>query len=268
MFKGLIPLNIWRNFDEPQIAKLGIYIYALRDPRDGKIFYVGQGTNGRLFDHFREAEDILKKGKEPSSKILRILDIWKNEEDVEWVILAHNLEGKAVNFVESAVHDALKESTNGALLNDYTPPSSSLLTKEAVLALCATQVNPNKPYDFVFLFPIQNALADGKNEYEATRGNWYVKKEYRNKNGFAVGLNKGFSRGSFKITGWIPTEDEKFKFEGKQYSPLENKHWNKILQRAAGYWKRGNYLIVKFDGKGKASIIRGAGEAKDWFAIE
>ena len=51
-------MNNQRNFDTLQIERLGKYIYALRDPRDKKIFYVGQGTGNRVFDHFNEADAV------------------------------------------------------------------------------------------------------------------------------------------------------------------------------------------------------------------
>lgn len=44
-----------RSFDELEKHNLSKYVYALRDPRDGKIFYIGQGENNRIFDHFFEA---------------------------------------------------------------------------------------------------------------------------------------------------------------------------------------------------------------------
>ena len=34
---------------------LNHYVYILRGPRDGKVFYVGQGTNARVLAHLREA---------------------------------------------------------------------------------------------------------------------------------------------------------------------------------------------------------------------
>ena len=85
-------MNTQRTFDILQKEKLGKYVYALRDPRDGKIFYVGQGINDRVFEHFNEADNCINSSmpfKQMSSKIIRILDSWNKNEDVEWIILAH-----------------------------------------------------------------------------------------------------------------------------------------------------------------------------------
>ena len=77
-------MNNCRQFDQLQVSRLGKYIYALRDPRDRKIFYVGQGTGNRVFDHFNEADALYKEAVNlqiVSSKTLRILDIWKHDFD-------------------------------------------------------------------------------------------------------------------------------------------------------------------------------------------
>jgi len=36
-------------------AKLGVYIYALRDPRTKAVFYVGKGTGDRIYHHVWDA---------------------------------------------------------------------------------------------------------------------------------------------------------------------------------------------------------------------
>jgi hypothetical protein len=36
----------------PVVAeRIGWYVYALRDPRDGRLFYVGKGVGNRVFQH-------------------------------------------------------------------------------------------------------------------------------------------------------------------------------------------------------------------------
>ncbi|WP_157778355.1 hypothetical protein [Massilia violaceinigra] len=50
--------NVIRTFSSGIDKKLGEYIYALRDPRDNKIFYIGKGNGNQAiagppqhFDH-------------------------------------------------------------------------------------------------------------------------------------------------------------------------------------------------------------------------
>jgi hypothetical protein len=261
-------MNEQRAFDVLQKDKLGKYIYALRDPRDGKIFYVGQGMNDRVFEHFNQANNCLNSNKsfnQLSSKIVRILDIWKNNEDVEWMILSHNLP------TENEVADYI-ESQNGETLNEVSPPKSSRLLPNDLEAMAAEFVNPIIAYKKVFIFPIQNALNKGVDSYNATRTMWSVNEKYRNlKKSYAVGLKNSISKGSFEIDTWISVEGiNKHEFVSDEhpkpnnYQPLLNKNWNNVLAKAKGFWQRGNYLIVEFNGEGKFRIVRGSQDTATW----
>lgn len=268
--------NNQRAFDPLQIDKLGNYIYALRDPRDRKIFYVGQGSSNRLFEHFNEAEQCLKSGTSftgMSSKVIRILDIWGNEEDVEWVILAHDIPADKfiVDALESIAYDGISESQNGDLLNEHSTPNSTRLSQEEIADMSASPVNPANACT-VFVFPIHVALTGAPSVYDATRSAWSVTTNNRALAGsYAVGLQNAISRGSFEIDHWTPVAGSgKHEFESPghpaaiTYAPLLNSKWTKVLSVAKGYWQRGNYLIVEFDGNGKFKVIHGSSDRTTW----
>lgn len=251
-----------RFFSSREQEALGTYVYCLRDPRDKKIFYVGQGTGDRVFQHFNDAEACLNGGNALDPKILRILEIWHVEEDVDWRILARKLGDERtiplIDIVESAVIDALSESQNGSPLNLISGKHSSALSPEELRVMDATPVNPPQPYPAVFLFPIQNAIANGCSPYDATRMSWAVSPRYRNISGaMAVGIKGAISFGSFQVERWLDTDNGKQLFEGSEYPALFNKNWVKIISASKGYWQRGNYLVVEFDGKGQFRFLRG-----------
>jgi hypothetical protein len=272
-------MNSQRKFNPG--TKLGTYVYILRDPRDRKVFYVGQGTGDRLFSHFNDADSAINNGltlKDIDSKTIRIIDIWKNDEDVEWVIIAHDLSNsntskKVSDIAEAVVFDALYESQNGATLNINTPPNSSSLSPDQLLAMSAPFVNPRVSIPAVFIFPIQNALVKGATPYDATRYAWNVTLPYKSmKPAFAVGLENSISVGSFEIDSWsnvIVNGQTKQEFKApnhpnpSDYQPLLNQNWNKVIAIAKGFWQRGNYLVAEFDGKGKFRILRGSSD-KTW----
>lgn len=63
------------HFSEKSLKALGkCYVYGLIDPRTNKIFYIGKGSDNRVFDHEKEAEKSLTSEKQ---KIDTIKDIKK-----------------------------------------------------------------------------------------------------------------------------------------------------------------------------------------------
>ncbi len=60
-------------FSEKSIESLnGFYVYALIDPRNDKIFYIGKGTGNRVFSHEVESDKSLKSEKVKLQKIREI----------------------------------------------------------------------------------------------------------------------------------------------------------------------------------------------------
>lgn len=266
MFGNIDIGNANRNFDMLQQERLGLYVYALLDPRDGKIFYIGQGRNNRIFDHFNDAENKLRSNRILSSKEIRILDIWKNSEDVVWKIIAHKLSDESANATEAALIDSMSVSPNGPCLNEVRGPRSSMLSEGEVATLGASPVNPDTSYSSVFMFPVHNALSDSReNIYEATRAAWSVSKHNRSRESHAVGIKNGISIGGFSIDRWKQHGD-KFAFSGADDKSLVNFDWKPIISQTIGYWQRGNYLIVEFDGHGLFRFLRGS-QKRDWLEL-
>lgn len=273
--ESLIPQNQdMREFDPIQKEYLEEYIYALIDPRDNKVFYIGQskGNSNRVFDHFNEAEDYLNDNtKSLSSKVLRIIDIWLNEEDVEWAIVACRIDkdSNPLDIVESALIDILPLSQNGPALNAISGHHSTYLTKEGVAELAAARINPTQAFETVFIFPVHNSISDGTSVYEATRKYWYVTQANQNiQNAVAIGLSNNISKGVFSIDSWnLNTSNKKHEFNGSELNnDLKNKNWWNIIQKSKGYWQRGNYLIIELDGNGKFRFIRGNPD-KGWYDL-
>lgn len=263
-----------RKFDDLLGEKLGNYVYALRDPRDNKVFYIGQATHkDRIFSHFIEAEKYLNgQTNQPTPKILRIIEIWSEEEDVDWFILAHGLNNNTnvLDAIESAAIDLLSISQNGVALNRVAGPHSTLLTHDMMLNLGAAPVNPNIKISTVFIFPIQRRLAEGDTPYKATSGVWYVSEKFRNTKGaIAVGLSNYISKGVFKIDNWHDFNG-KHQFSGQETNlvDLYNKNWYQIISSSLGYWQRGNYLIIEFNGKGQFRFKRGNPDKKTWYDLK
>lgn len=263
--------NLQRNFDLRTQDELQHYVYALRDPRDRKIFYIGEGKGDRVFAHFNEAKDLLSiYNNELSSKVSRIHEIWREDLDVEWFIIRHGMDQHIACEVEAAVIDALEASMNGSPLNiirgNNTP--RGILTPETIKVFTAPHVVPMKNIT-VFVFPIQNALKsqieiNENTVYSATKGDWNIASQYRNiENSYAVGLVSGFSKGAYKIAQWREVEGGKCSFIIADEPPpkvsdvLLNKNWLNIIAAAKGFYQWGNHLVVEFNDRNEFKILRG-----------
>lgn len=268
--------NTKRKFDRKVAKILGDYVYVLRDPRDNKVFYVGKGEGNRLFAHFNEADKVLKSKKQNTwtAKLRRIVEIWEEDLDVDWWIVRYNLKSGTTPpldafDVEASLIDVLEISQNGPALNDIAgrrKTTRGILSADDVAALAAPTVNPKKPYPAVFIFPIQNALEQRANVYDATRRWWAVSQAYRSlPTPVAVGIANGITQGIFEIKQWAPASG-KWEFTGTDVTnghALANTSWLTIIGAAMGYWQRGNYLIIELNGKGKYRFLRGSTN-KEW----
>jgi hypothetical protein len=266
-FEGISAGNDKRSFTPAEKTVVtGHYVYVLQDPRDGKVFYAGQGVNDEVFVHFKQAEIFLKGKRKPTRKILRIIDIWCQDEDVTWYFIAHGLDAETANRIEAAVIDAFTYSQNGTLLNEINGIHSTLLLPEDIGRKAAPPVSVTAPC-IVFIFPIHNALREGKEVYEAVRSAWRVNEHNRSLDAYAVGLEQGIASGAYKIGAWRRT-GERFEFDQDENAPLaaelKKKDWRYVVSPAMGYYQRGNYLIAQFDGKGSCRLLRGAGPNAEW----
>lgn len=254
-----------RFFDEIEKKHLKKYIYCLRDPRANQIFYIGQGENDRLFSHFNYADICYNTHRKAEKLTQKIINIWNDNKDVEWYIVAHNI-NHCADEIESSLISTLKLQNNCHLLNDTIGNNSSFLTKEDLVKIAAPPINPDKEINNVFLFPIHNALNEVNDIYESTRRSWRITNKFRNlKPSYAVGLVNGISIGAYKINGWnlFDKATNKYEFYGENYNYFLNYNWRNITSHTQ-YWNRGNHLVVNFNGKGEFKFLRGYGDLEQW----
>ena len=90
-------------FDAKVCEAIATYVYALRDPRDGAVFYVGKGVASRCFDHIAEARD----GRRRTARLDTIRAIRACGLDVEIDILRHGLDSNTASEVEASLIDVL-----------------------------------------------------------------------------------------------------------------------------------------------------------------
>lgn len=231
-------------FNQRTIEALAYYVYALVDPRDNLIFYIGKGKGNRVFQH---AKDALNENDQ-SLKLDIIRSILREGKQVNLFILRHNLTEETALIVESTLIDLLtfnKFNKTNQLANIvagyhqwdegikdvdeinaiYDCPKISINHNETLLL-----VSLNKSFD--------QAKANGvyrRNDiYESTRKYWWISKNMPQEIKYVLGVYKGVVRSVIEVKSWkwtmIAEDGTIFKrnrciFEGKliEDSPYINK---------------------------------------------
>ena len=191
-------------------AVLNHYVYALRDPRDGRVFYVGKGFQSRIHAHTIEA------GKDLASerKKLRVInEIHSAGLSVDLLFLRYGIEDDETAFtVEQAVIDAFAADghplTN--LVRGHNSGTHGLAALPAVVARYRAEPCPAIPYPVV-MFKIQNGWRPDMNDaqvYDQTRGHWRIAPWVRDRAQYALGIAYGVVRGAYRIDpgSWFPSE--------------------------------------------------------------
>ena len=152
-------------------ARLGHYVYALVDPRDETIFYVGKATaNNRAFDH-------LKANKGEGEKLKRIREIKASGGLPKVEILRYGLGSLSESFnVEAAVIDAigLENLTNKIRGQgiEYGRQTAAEVERLYGSKPVAVEQLP-EPYMIFFLEETYSPTDSEQEIYDNTRQFWY-----------------------------------------------------------------------------------------------
>lgn len=204
--------------------KLGWYVYLLRDPRDGQVFYVGKGTGNRVFAH----EAVVRKdlglnadgdltadyeadeADVESSKNTRIRDIVQAGMHVEHLIARHGLSSDEHAYdVEAALIDVVSavrpQPTLTNIMGGHHSDVRGLMSAVDAMAIYEAPAAP--PIDvpaILFRIPLLWYPAMPPQElFLATRG-WWRLGARREKARYAFAVSKGVIRAVYRIDTWRP----------------------------------------------------------------
>ncbi len=228
-------------FSQAVIENLGFYVYFLRDPRDGKIFYVGKGERNRIFKHLACALET----SDESDKLETIRKIVNSGRKVEHFILRHGLTEECAFALEAALIDFLGKNNLANIQSGHHEKEFGIKTTDEISALYdAEELSAD---DLIMLININKHYKQGmtdKELYEATRKAWVIG-EKRNKAKYAIAVCRGLTRETYEIKSW----EESQKYKGR---------WEFIGVRAPeNIRKKYNYKSVKiYFEKGAANPIK------------
>lgn len=214
--------------------KLGHYVYALRDPRDKKIFYVGKGVNDRVLAH---ANGMIGNDDPKSMKEQTIKEIHNQGLEVDaWIVQSGLKDHDHAFATESAVYGTLKlldpslETASFALTNIVVPPNfheSGLIQLEEAIALFGEPAESQFiPHNSVFIKPTTTWRRGMKAEelWEATHGWWIANEKRISAIRYVISIPNFVIRGVWEVpsNGWRqqkrgdrgfdPTKDKKPRF--------------------------------------------------------
>ncbi|GAB3710159.1 hypothetical protein GCM10027592_46900 [Spirosoma flavus] len=210
-------------FDEKTKQSLKYYVYMLVDPKNNIPFYIGKGSNDRLFQHLDCAlsdEDI------SNVKYETIRKIQDNGGVVGHVIVRHGLTEEQAFEVEASLIDAFNFS--GILLSNKVGGHNSiekgLMTCEEVKGLYNAEPLDDLPQDCVII-NINRKYERGYGEnaiYNATKGTWAINKaELQDSKGnilrkYVLSEYKGLIVEVFKVSRWFT--------QMREYNPTAKRH--------------------------------------------
>lgn len=241
------------------------YVYALVDPRNQRIFYIGKGTGNRVFNHVNEALDNTEK---ETAKLDSIRDIKKSGKEILQYIIRNSLSEEEAFFLESVLIDTLSfkkfnldTDLSNIILGHHNEEQRLLINQFKSTILTTTELNafystePIKTFRHkIMAININKTYKNDKlteyhpNIYEAVRKSWKINLKKAEQADFVFAEYKGIVRAIFKPKEWYSKDGNRYMFDGDKVDDKEilDLYLNKTIER-----KRGNMNPVRYFGYNK-----------------
>lgn len=163
------------SFSEKALNSLnGFYVYALVDPRDDKVFYIGKGTGNRVFSHEIESE---KTDESKKQKLQKILEIKKDGFFVKRLIVNWGLSEDEAFAAEATLINLLNCIPSFQLSNEVSGHHvhESLTTEEFELQYGAIPLETEDIKHSILVIKINKLYRKGMSQaelYDSVRGFW------------------------------------------------------------------------------------------------
>jgi len=193
-------------FPHAVLSKVGIYVYLYRDPRDGKIFYVGKGKGQRAFQHLSDEKDGPKKRK--------IQEIREAGLQPKIEILTHGLkESETALKIEAALIDLIGVDHLANEVRGYEAISHGKMDVDQLIALynAPRVVIRDKG---VLLIRINRLFRHGMSPaelYEATRGVWKIGRR-RDSVRLVLAIYQGVVKEVYQVRRWELADWQAYRF--------------------------------------------------------
>lgn len=241
-----------KSFSEKAIAALGgFYVYALIDPRNSEVFYIGKGKDNRVFSHEMESG---KSREVEKAKLKRIQSIQKDGNDVKRVIVNWGLSESESFIAEATLINMMKMIKGAHLTNEVSGHHvhECLTVEEFERIYGAELLKPSDIKHNILVIKINKYYRRGMSEYEiyeGVRGTWNASLnsiEKRNVK-YVLGVYNSLIVGVYKPDEWHYVYD---KIDVPQIDKMDGETFEKLKNRV--YFICKDY--TKIDEEGKAYL--------------
>lgn len=206
------PLEDWtdiqRRFDQKVKDNLKCYVYMLINPITNKPFYIGKGTNNRVFQHIEGAA--VARVNPESMKYQEILDIQAQGLHPDHIIIQHGLDDDTALAVESALIDTLKfldfNITN--LVDGHNASENGLMSAEEIIRRYHAEKLDSMADDCITV-NISRLYKRGfgrKDIYAAAKESWVIAENRLTNIRYVLAERHGLIVEVFEVEDWYPVE--------------------------------------------------------------
>lgn len=206
------------NFSQSVIENIAHYVYVLVDPRNNKIFYVGEGQGNRVFNHVQDAID----GDRESLKLETIRDILSEDLEVKYYIVRHGLSQEVAFEIESTLIDFLTysdfnlESVLSNVVAGHHSWNKGIKSVEEISVLYdCKEIEPCSD-DHIICININKTFNKRVDIYDATRHYWKMDIKRARRATHVLAIYRGIVRAVFEPKEWYPSAKyaKRIEFEG------------------------------------------------------
>lgn len=227
------------------------YVYALVNPIDQKIFYIGEGEGDRVFNHVQEASDNPDSEK---TKLATIREIEKSGKKVLQYIIRSSLSKEEAFFLEACLIDVLKfkdfklnAMLSNIVLGHHRDKEKLLIEQFKTTIVTTDELNSFYKTEPLMVFKhkvmaininkiYKNTSKLHPNIYEAVRKSWRVNLTRAKQAELVLAEYKGVVRAIFRPQRWYSEDGKRYMFEGEKVEDREiiDLYLNKTIERIPG----------------------------------
>ena len=182
--------------------KLKCYVYALVDPRNNKIFYIGKGTGDRVFQHEIESTTDIE-----NNKLNHIRDIKESKNEVKRYIVLYGLSECEAFAAESALINILNFIHPNTLDNIVAGHNSDTVmsVEDIEKVYGAEKLSANDIFHNLLIIKINSLYRPNMTDREimdCTRGHWVINIKNVNKVDYLIAVYHGLIVGIYENMKW------------------------------------------------------------------